>query len=657
MPPLLSKSHEDAHKYSLVAPDATFALGDGTPKRNDPGMRFKWVAVAAISAAAAAGLFATLASTQGVKLDAMDTPALRRVLVDTCPIMDCGTNYPGCECTQILEEKELWLVVVEWLLIVILVCLSALFSGLTLGLMSLDLIGLEIVIGGSPDSADAKYAKKIQPVRRKGNFLLCTLLLGNVMVNSALSILLASYTGGAVGFVASTAVIVVFGEIFPQAACSRYALKIGAFSLPIVYVFFFLLFPLAKPISMVLDCIFDEDVGAIYSGRELNKLVEIHLKHKMVDEEQAKIMGGALQYSGKTVKDVMTPKDDIFMLQLHDRLNFETMSHIFQAGYSRIPVYDLDRDDVVGVMLTKDLIMVDPEDQTSVQSIIQFFGRPLHSVFPDTALSEALALFRSGKTHLAIVKNVVNDVEDRDPFYEVGGLVTLEDIVEEILQAEILDETDDLEPLPDGTTHKVDRSTFDFARLRLLDSHAGANELSVEEASAVTAHLSSNLGILKNAIEVNQIDLAQIQKLVSSTAVLELKKGERLYISGRPITHCTLILSGKMDVTSGMEGFRSSMGPWSLVGQSALNLEKPAGTLCDFTAVVTSDEGLRCLRISRFNFEQMITAKSRDKKGTHLSNTSKRVSSTSPRAVALEPKEPQEVQKRNSSSTISVDSA
>merc|ERR1719197_2335715 len=105
--------------------------------------------------------------------------------------------------------------------------LSGLFSGLTLGLLSLDKVGLQIVIkGGEPD--ESKYAAQILPIRRKGNLLLCTLLLGNVAVNSALSILTANIASGTVGFLVSTGLIVIFGEILPQSACSKYALHVGA---------------------------------------------------------------------------------------------------------------------------------------------------------------------------------------------------------------------------------------------------------------------------------------------------------------------------------------------------------------------------------------------------------------------------------------------
>ncbi len=75
---------------------------------------------------------------------------------------------------------------------------------------------------GSPDKR--RDAQRIMPIRKRGNLLLCTLLLGNVAVNSALSILMADVTSGLVGFFTSTIVIVIFGEILPQATCSRFPL-------------------------------------------------------------------------------------------------------------------------------------------------------------------------------------------------------------------------------------------------------------------------------------------------------------------------------------------------------------------------------------------------------------------------------------------------
>jgi metal transporter CNNM len=97
--------------------------------------------------------------------------------------------------------------------------LSGTFSGLNLGLLGLDVKNLELLTKGPfatiEEETDAKYAEAILPLRRRGNLLLCTILLGNVTVNSALAILMGDLTSGLIGLVLSTALITIFGEITP----------------------------------------------------------------------------------------------------------------------------------------------------------------------------------------------------------------------------------------------------------------------------------------------------------------------------------------------------------------------------------------------------------------------------------------------------------
>lgn len=170
--------------------------------------------------------------------------------------------------------------------------------------------------------------------------MLCTLLLGNVAVNAGLSILLAEKAAAIIGFIVSTAVIVVFGEIIPQALCSRHALWIGAKTNKIVWLLMMIIAVLAYPIARVLDWILGDELGTIYSTSELKKLVDIHAKHEgtKMDVRTANMMKGALDLQETTVGDVMTKIEDVFWLPSDAKLTFDVLTNIFKSGHSRIPI-------------------------------------------------------------------------------------------------------------------------------------------------------------------------------------------------------------------------------------------------------------------------------------------------------------------------------
>lgn len=298
----------------------------------------------------------------------------------------------------------------NFIMIVILICLSALFSGLTLGLLSLDKIGLQIVIGGD-DPQLAKYASAILPVRENGNLLLCTLLLGNVAVNSLLSIIMADMTSGVMGFLISTVVIVIFGEIIPQASCSRHALLIGFYSLYVTKFFILVLYIAAYPLGLILDWALGEDLGTIHSKRELQTLLELHVKHGAVDVESGHVLHGALKFKDMSVQEIMTPASEVFMISLSENLDVRLLQNIFRSGFSRIPVYDKDRNDITGILMSKDLLLVDPKEAIPVRNFMTLFGRLPIAVWPDQKLGEILNLFSVSHRHICVVRDVMNDGE------------------------------------------------------------------------------------------------------------------------------------------------------------------------------------------------------------------------------------------------------
>ncbi|CAN0403524.1 unnamed protein product, partial [Ectocarpus sp. 13 AM-2016] len=84
----------------------------------------------------------------------------------------------------------------------------------------------------------------------------------------------------------------------------------------------------------------------------------------------------------------------------------QTLSVIFKSGFSRIPVFAKDRNDVIGLLFTKDLIFIDPDDETPLKNFVQIFGRAVTVVWPDFTLGDVLKVFKQGKSHLSLVRDV-----------------------------------------------------------------------------------------------------------------------------------------------------------------------------------------------------------------------------------------------------------
>eukprot|EP00894_Picocystis_sp_ML_P001147 jgi/Pico_ML_1/51664/g239.t1 len=203
---------------------------------------------------------------------------------DTDAYADCVDECCVDGGTCIAEDTGGLPIWASLLIAAALVVFSALFSGLTLGLMSLDNVGLQILAEGG-DEREKQYAKKIMPVRKTGNRLLCTLLLGNTLVNAAVSILLSDVTTGVIGLVASTGLILIFGEIIPQAICSRHGLMIGSATLWMVKFFMLIFFPIVWPVAKILDYMLGDDIGTVYSQEELKRLITIHVENPQAAQE------------------------------------------------------------------------------------------------------------------------------------------------------------------------------------------------------------------------------------------------------------------------------------------------------------------------------------------------------------------------------------
>ncbi|XP_069034357.1 metal transporter CNNM4 isoform X1 [Embiotoca jacksoni] len=475
---------------------------------------------------------------------------------------------------RVVEEKKslmpIWLQVI---LISFLLVLSGMFSGLNLGLMALDPMELRIVQSCGTEK-EKKYARKIEPIRRKGNYLLCSLLLGNVLVNTTLTILLDDLTMSGIGaVVASTVGIVIFGEIVPQALCSRHGLAVGANTIMVTKLFMLLTFPLSWPISKLLDCVLGQEIGTVYNREKLVEMLKVTEPYNDLVKEELNMIQGALELRTKTVEDVMTPLGNCFMIHSDTVLDFNTMSEIMESGYTRIPVYEDERSNIVDILFVKDLAFVDPDDCTTLKTITKFYNHPIHFVFHDTKLDSMLEEFKKGKSHLAIVQKVNNEGEG-DPFYEVLGLVTLEDVIEEIIKSEILDESD---LYTDNRTRKKvapNKNKRDFSAFK----HESESKVKISPQLLLAAHrfLATEVSLFSQS-QISDKVLLRILRHPDVVQEIKFNDSDKrslhhyVYQRGKPVDYFILILQGRVEVEAGNENMKFETGPFSYYGVMALS--------------------------------------------------------------------------------------
>nr|XP_021336280.1 metal transporter CNNM1 isoform X2 [Danio rerio] len=482
------------------------------------------------------------------------------------------------------RTRDFWLAVVErpqhtdgWLqagLSVLLLALSALFSGLVISMLALDPVELKVLQNSGTDK-EQKYAHKIESVRKHGNYVLCTLVLCNVLTNTFLVVWMCQILGVTpVSTAACTFLIFFIGEILPHSVASRHGLAIASKTVWLTKMLMLLTFPITYPISKLLDNMLHQEISNFYTREKLLAMLRVTDPYHDLVKEELNIIQGALELRSKTVEDVLTPLNDCFMLASDAVLDFYTMSDVMQSGYTRIPVFENERSNIVDILFVKDLAFVDPDDCTPLKTITQFYKHPLHCVFNDTKLDAMLEQFKKGKSHLAIVQRVNNEGEG-DPFYEVMGIVTLEDVIEEIIKSEIVDETDLY--TDNRTKRRVshhERKLQDFSIFKLSESEMKV-KVSPQLLLATHRFLATEVEPFKSTHLSEKILLRLIKH---PSVVQELKFDEKnkrspkhyLFLRNKPVDYFVLILQGRVEVEIGKEGLKFENGPFTYYGLPAV---------------------------------------------------------------------------------------
>ena len=327
---------------------------------------------------------------------------------------------------------------VSFLIALLLLAAGAVFSGLNIGLMMIRPAELK-----RKAAHGDKIAADLYKYRKNGTYLIVCVLLGNVAVISTLSLFLESIAGGLIAGIVTTLTVTVFAEIVPQTIFVRRGYRFSRHFFWLLDIIFVLFWPIAKPLTMLLDRILGEELPTIFTREEITHLVDEHAKEHSassgIDVDESRIVSGALTYSQTAARDVMTPLSEVSTVDSDDMIDVPLLSRLKRLGHSRFPVIDPAIDEessntparFIGILYMKDIL-----GEELPVPISHVYRDRIFDVPSDSQLDTVLSRFIQTKSHLFLV---------RDDSDTVVGIITIEDVIETILNREIADEFDPAE--------------------------------------------------------------------------------------------------------------------------------------------------------------------------------------------------------------------
>ena len=357
----------------------------------------------------------------------------------TCKIIDLNNNTKNLSITfnpiQYIEpEIPSWKKNLVYIAVIFCYCCSAMFSGVNLALLSIDSNTITF-LETSEDLLDQKMGKAFRSIHSDENWLICTILLGNVLVNSASSILLSEEGSALVAVIISTFTISIFCEIMPQSILFRYRIPGSYYTLFFTKTAKFILSPIAWPLSKIIGYIISQEGFQTMSQNEIIGFLELTSK---LDSEH-RIVYGALSLSKYRIKDHYSKNP--FVLSPNEILNGNTISKIISSGYSRIPVLDW-KGIPQWVLSCKLLSLIPLEKQFNIIDIAPLINETFIEIDANTEMIKALGRFRSVEASFGFVKGIPDSNNELDAIPTICGIVTVEDIIEKVVGEEIFDETD-----------------------------------------------------------------------------------------------------------------------------------------------------------------------------------------------------------------------
>uniref|UniRef100_A0A2K6F2B5 Metal transporter n=1 Tax=Propithecus coquereli TaxID=379532 RepID=A0A2K6F2B5_PROCO len=401
-----------------------------------------------------------------------------------------------------------------------LLALAALARGLQLSALALAPAEVQ-VLRESGSEAERAAARRLEPARRWAGCALGALLLLASLAQAALAVLLYRAAGqrAVLAVLGSAGLVFLVGEVVPAAVSGRWALALAPRALSLSRLAVLLTLPVALPVGQLLEL-------AARPGRLRERVLELA---RGGGDPYNDLSKGVLRC--RTVEDVLTPLEDCFMLDASAVLDFGVLASIMQSGYTRIPVYEEERSNIVDMLYLKDLAFVDPEDCTPLSTITRFYNHPLHFVFNDTKLDAVLEEFKRG-----------DGVVRKKP----ASLIVPLKRKEEFSLFKVSDDEYKVKISPQlllATQRFLSREVDVFSPLRISEK--------------VLLHL------LKHPSVNQEVKFDENDRLAAH---------HYLYQRSQPVDYFILILQGRVEVEIGKEGLKFENGAFTYYGVSALTV-------------------------------------------------------------------------------------
>lgn len=395
---------------------------------------------------------------------------------------------------------------VEIILLIILIILSGFFSGVETAFVSLDRVKLRQMKESGAKNSDLVTSLKDDPHK-----LISTLLIGNNLVNigaSAIATAIAIDIWGNLGVAIATGVmtfvILFFGEITPKSIAMAKSEAICSLASPFIYFLSKLLVPvlwfsdlLTKKLSHIFGGRFEDE---LITEEEIMSFVKMGEEIGSIEKDEKEMINNIFQMNDTEIKDIMVPKVKIVSINGSKRIK-DVVKKVINSGHSRFPVYIDEKDNIKGILFTKDLMkeLTNNNADGLVKDICQdvFF-------VPETKKADLLLHdFQKKKVHMAIAVNEYGDVT---------GIVTLEDVLEEIV-GEIYDETDKVEV----KIKKVDSKMYDIDGETHLDEIAkktGYRLKTKNDINTISGYIMDKVGRIPKQGEI--LDLKKLKLRISA---------------------------------------------------------------------------------------------------------------------------------------------